>query len=233
MNAAMTLYLMRAGAGEFDPPKLRRMILLARPSSATRARAGNPRLGLLATPRGLLRDIPPQTIWAADNDCFQGLNEPRFRRMVAWCREQTVPPAFVTVPDVVGDAARTLELFAAWEPELRGLPLAFVTQDGLDPAAVPWDRIRAVFLGGSDAHKFGPVARAVAEEARARGVWVHAGRVQTLKKIRAMVGIADSIDGTCTARLPNFWVPKLLGWIGRAYADHEHTRLFRVLGEGG
>jgi hypothetical protein len=69
--------------------------------------------------------------WAADNDCFQGLHEQRFLKMLD--RIADLPGClFVSCPDVVGDHAQTLELWHEWSPHDRaaGQPAAFVLQDG-------------------------------------------------------------------------------------------------------
>ena len=98
------------------------------------------------------------TIWAADNDCFQGLHLGRWMKFLDKLSAAAVEghwPLWVAAPDVVGDAAATLRQFAQWEPELRarGLSVALVGQDGLTRDAVPWDRLDALFVGGSTAWK--------------------------------------------------------------------------------
>ena len=78
--------------------------------------------------------------WAADNDCFQGLDTDAFARMLDTI--QGLPGClFVTVPDVVADAQATAALFDVWAPALerRGLPVALVAQDGLEHME-PWLR---------------------------------------------------------------------------------------------
>lgn len=141
--------------------------------------------------------------WAADNDCFQGLDADAYRAMLARLRDLPGRCLFVTVPDVVGDAAATLALFEEWWVEVAdtGLPLALVAQNGIEDTEVPWDRIDALFIGGDDGFKLGPVAAAYAREARARGKWVHWGRVNSRKRIRyiAETGAADSFDGSSWA----------------------------------
>ena len=145
--------------------------------------------------------------WAADNDCFQGLDAPAFEAMLD--RIEGVPGClFVTVPDVVGDAQATAELFDTWAPELerRGLPVALVLQDGVENLAWldgVWDRLAAVFVGGTDEFKLGPAAAELAREAKSRGLWVHWGRVNSRKRIRhiAETGAADSFDGSPWATL--------------------------------
>lgn len=142
--------------------------------------------------------------WAADNDCFQGLDEPAFLRMLA--RIAGLPGCrFVAVPDVVGDAAATLRQFDRWHGRVTaesGQPLALVAQDGLTVAATPWEAIDAVFIGGTDAFKLGPDAVTIAQAAAERGKWVHWGRVNSGKRLAYCAGTeaADSCDGSSWAR---------------------------------
>jgi hypothetical protein len=106
--------------------------------------------------------------WAADNDCFQGLDAERYFTMLD--RLRGLPGCrFVCVPDVVrcmrcsrtvdgypgaeacacrlqlrlvvGDAVLTARRFEAWAPgvERRGLPVALVLQDGIEqPRIAAW-----------------------------------------------------------------------------------------------
>jgi hypothetical protein len=128
---------------------------------------------------------------------------------------------FVTVPDVVGDASATLELFVKWAPELerRGLPLALVAQDGLEFLrwAIEWDRIDCLFMGGTTEWKESPAARELADEARARGVWVHWGRVNTRRRFDLVVAEhGDSFDGSKFARFRKTYLDGGLEWAREA-----------------
>lgn len=140
--------------------------------------------------------------WAADNDCFQGLDERAFRRMLA--RIAGLPGClFVTAPDVVGDHNATAELFHEWEPRIHdaGLPVAFVLQDGCDVEDVPWLRADAVFIGGSTEYNLGPTAARIVAEANRRAKWAHMGRVNSVRRISYAASIGcDSFDGTKWAR---------------------------------
>lgn len=162
-------------------------------------------LGRLAGPRtrtGINHTAHAGIPWAADNDAYLAWNEPRFRRMLDTI---TGLPGclFVTSPDIVGDHPATLRRFWDWQPELAGrdLPIAFVAQDGVTPDTIPWEHCAAVFLGGTDTFKLGPDARAVAHAARARGHWLHMGRVNSYRRMRYAHALGcDSIDGTNFAR---------------------------------
>lgn len=213
----MSTQTQAAAANAAAAPRLASPILLvttAQPNFAEHPApngAGvHPMLGRLIQPRHFssieqtgAAGIP----WAADNDCFQGLDAHAYSLMLD--RIAGVPGClFVTVPDVVGDAQATAELFDAWAPELeaRGLPLALVLQDGVENLAWldgVWDRLAAVFVGGTDEFKLGPVAAELAREAKRRGLWVHWGRVNSRKRIRhiAETGAADSCDGSPWATL--------------------------------
>jgi len=157
--------------------------------------------------------------WAADNDCFQRLDVEGYWRMLgriaAADRSRLL---WVAVPDVVGDAQETVNRWAEWYPQLDhlGLPAAFVGQDGLGAIRdqVPWDRMSAFFIGGTTRWKLSHEAETLAREAKARGIWVHMGRVNSLRRIRHATEIgADSIDGTTFSRWPDRWIPKGLNWV--------------------
>jgi hypothetical protein len=122
---------------------------------------------------------------------------------------------FATAPDVVGDAAATLERSAPVLPKVRaaGYPAALVGQDGLERLPVPWDAFDCLFVGGTDAWKLSEGAYALVAEARARGKWAHMGRVNSLRRLRAaeLAGY-DSADGTFLKYGPAKNLPRVQGW---------------------
>jgi hypothetical protein len=198
--------------------------LLVSGATRTLRRLGpSPRLGFLLTPRAgngveAIKDLGMP--WAADNSAFSGFDEGRFVRMLD--RVAGVPGClWVAAPDVVADAARTLDLFDAWQPRIagRGLPVALVGQDGLEVLEVPWDRMDALFLGGSTEWKLGEHARRLAGEARAREKLVHCGRVNSRRRIRHAAAIGcDSVDGSCFSRWPDTKITPALRWLEEAEA---------------
>jgi hypothetical protein len=113
-------------------------------------------------------------------------------------------------PDVVGDAGATLARFKQYAPIIKqyGYPVAFVTQDGLQMADVPWSDFDVLFVGGTDKHKLKESYPFIAE-AKRRGLWVHVGRVNSAKRIEAF-WMADSVDGTTLAREPSPQVQTIL-----------------------
>jgi len=185
----------------------------------------HPNLGRLIQPRhtsSIEKTAHAGIPWAADNDCFQGLDEPAYVRMLD--RIAGLPGClFVTVPDVVGDSVTTLELFDKWAPIVRRrhLPLALVAQDGLEDHfdSIPWARFSCLFIGGSTEWKEGEAARWLADEARARGRRVHWGRVNTRRRFDLVVADhGDSWDGSKWARFRKTYLDQGLEWCSEVSA---------------
>lgn len=165
-----------------------------------------PSLGRLVQPRhySSIRATASSGIpWAADNDCFQGLDAPAYFRMLDAL--VGLPGClFVTVPDVVADPVGTIRGWVRWSEGVRrrGLPIGFVAQDGCDLGLLPqWWLFDALFIGGSTEWKLGHAAARLVAEAKARGKWVHMGRVNTIRRLRYAHAIGcDSVDGSKWAR---------------------------------
>ena len=61
--------------------------------------------------------------------------------------------------------------------------------------------------------KLGTAARDLVAEARARRVWVHMGRVNSLKRLRYAAAIGcDSADGTHVTNAPDKNLKEVRGW---------------------
>lgn len=159
---------------------------------------------------------PPGVTWCADNGAFSDkFDEAKWWRFLEANAHAASDCLFAVAPDVVGDAAATLERSLPWLPKIRalGYPVAFVAQDGFDPTAVPWDEFECLFIGGTDAFKLGPAGRAAVAEAKRRGKWVHMGRVNSEKRWKYADAIGcDSADGTHLRFGPDTNLPKLLAW---------------------
>lgn len=186
-----------------------------------------PGFGRLLSPRQFSRayDTSEAGIpWAADNDCFQRLDADAYRRMLAaiWglkgCR-------FVTAPDVVGDWRQTRARFEEWYDELNAClqPIAYVAQDGQPINDVPWQRIDALFIGGTTAYKLSGEAERLGRHAKtSAGLWLHMGRVNSRKRFDYARAIGcDSVDGTSYSRWRNRWLPTALTW----HRDHLQERI--------
>jgi hypothetical protein len=194
----------------------------------------HPHLGRLVQPRhysSIEATGADGVPWGADNDCFQGLTDAQYYAMLD--RLTGIPGCkFVTVPDQVGNARQTAHMFNIWAPGLtrRGLPVALVLQDGIDEPAVArwlmctWHRLDAVFIGGTDAFKLGPVAFELARRARRDGKWVHWGRVNGRERMRYCwsTGACDSMDGSSWAIFRKTLLDEGLAWC--AALAHEPRR---------
>jgi hypothetical protein len=136
-----------------------------------------------------------------DNGAFSGFQAQAFLSLLARENHARHLCRFVVVPDVVGDARRTLEVFEHWQFKLTGWPLALAAQDGIEHMTIPWKQIEAIFIGGTDAFKLGAHAKTVIRAAQAIGKWVHVGRVNTEARFEYFdeMGV-DSIDGTGLSR---------------------------------
>lgn len=187
-------------------------------------------IGFIDTPlQGNRR--PGGVIWCADNGCYGK----RFDEQVwwRWLQDNAFAAAtcvFATAPDVVGDAAATLERSLPWLPRIRslGYPAAFVAQDGIDTVGAPWDEFDVLFLGGTTGFKLGPVARAFTAEAKTRGKHVHMGRVNSQRRYRYAEAIGcDSVDGTFLVFGPDANWPRLQRWLSDLY---ERPALFGLGG---
>jgi hypothetical protein len=174
------------------------------------------RLGFIDTPaQGNKR--PGGVVWCADNGCF-GKGYPGDEKWLAWLAKNANASAdclFATAPDIVGDAAGTLERSAPFLPMIRalGYPAALVAQDGLEDLEVPWGEFDVLFIGGSTDWKLGAAARDLIAQAKARGKGVHMGRVNSERRYRYAheLGV-DSVDGTYLTFGPDINLPKLLAW---------------------
>jgi hypothetical protein len=137
-------------------------------------------------------------------------------------------PLFVTVPDAVADSRTTAHLWGVWADAVRrrGLPLAFVAQNGCDHARMspPWGEFDAVFIGGDTGWKLGPEARCIARICKEHGKHVHMGRVNTLRRLRYAESIGvDSVDGTKWARWRNTYLDQGLRYLDRIPAAAPHA----------
>lgn len=154
--------------------------------------------------------------WAMDNGAFKAFDRGLFVGMLEQFSE--VPGClFVTVPDVVGNASETLRLWPFWSRLIRGAgyPVAFVAQDGILPDAVPWREMDALFIGGTTEFKLSSMVRSLAGYAKARGMWLHVGRVNSHRRLRFVAQIGGlegrvSYDGTSTSRFPMVHIPRRL-----------------------
>jgi hypothetical protein len=177
-----------------------------------------PDVGLMMTERSG-HILPAERIWAADNGCFATPHLFDPLTYIGWlAKHQSANDRclFATMPDVVRDAKATLAKVQPWPRVIRalGYKAALVAQDGLESLTVPWDELDALFIGGSTEWKLGDHATALIREAKSRGKWVHAGRVNSLRRLRHVQWQGcDSADGTFCAFGPDVNIPRMTGWL--------------------
>lgn len=197
----------------------------ANPTTVAEAAMTRGLLGFIATPRQGNRR-PAGVQWCADNGCFSKKFDER--TWWAWLEANAADAgscSFAVAPDVVGDAVATLERSLPWLGRIRalGYRVAFVAQDGIEGTEVPWDQFDALFIGGSTEFKLGPIAREVILEAKARGKWVHVGRVNSRKRFVMFAELeVDSVDGTFLTFAPRQNIHRLLSWV------HEHRGELKI-----
>jgi hypothetical protein len=158
-------------------------------------------VGQLLTPLTRYKLRNPDAPWAIDNGAFAGFDEAAFLALLAREEHHRDRCLFVTAPDVVGSARRTLEVFEHWYPRLSRWKLALACQDGQEHLPIPWNRIGAVFIGGSTNWKCSHHAVQIIQAAQLLGKHVHVGRVNGAERWEHFERLGvDSVDGTGLAR---------------------------------
>lgn len=175
-------------------------------------------LGCITTPtQGNV--IPAEATWCADNGVF-GANYVGDAAWLSWLTSKVAGNdearcLFAVAPDVVGDAAATLERSSPFLPQIRalGIPAAFAAQDGVEHTEIPWPDFDVLFIGGTNDFKLGATARACIAEALERGKRVHMGRVNGGRRWRLAQYLGcHSVDGTTLAIGPDRNLPEVLRW---------------------
>jgi hypothetical protein len=180
-------------------------------------------VGLITTPDigSYCLDMGERVPWAADNGCFAQGEKFNLSRYLAWL--QAIPPKhrqrclFATAPDVVGDWTATWKRSQDVLPALRdlGYAAAVVLQDGAESdSAIDWQAFDAVFVGGSTGWKLSHHAERLCLQAKRERKWVHMGRVNSLRRIRAATEMGcDSADGTFLKIAPDANIPRMKVWL--------------------
>jgi hypothetical protein len=159
------------------------------------------KVGQLLTPLTRYRLREPERPWAIDNGAYSRFEIASYRSLLKREEARKDKCLFVTAPDVVGSARRTLEVFEHWEPQLAGWKVALVCQDGQEEFPIPWGMISAVFIGGSTEWKCSIHVAHIIKAAKALEKWVHVGRVNDPKRFQYFENLgADSCDGSGLAR---------------------------------
>lgn len=154
--------------------------------------------GQLITP--LTRYRNAGGVFAIDNGAFSKFDQAAFHALLGRDSEHHERCLWVAVPDVVGSARRTLEIWRHRRELAAGWPLALVAQDGIEDLDIPWGEMAAVFIGGRDPWKDSQAALDVVRCAKVLGKHVHVGRVNTPKRYKLFAAAgADTCDGSGVA----------------------------------
>lgn len=157
-------------------------------------------LGQLITPLTSYSDagLP----YGIDNGAFSRFDRKSFSRILERQDNAVDRCLFVAIPDVVGNARRTLEI---WEQRYKlcppKWPMALVAQDGIEDMVIPWGEMKAIFIGGSTLWKDSNCVADIVKTAKTLGVHVHIGRVNTAPRYKHFAALgADTCDGSGIAR---------------------------------
>ena len=164
--------------------------------------------------------------FAIDNGAYSGLNRNAFFRLLDRNKDKVDNCLFVAVPDIVGNARRTHELFGMITQEKSMLPWcekwAYVIQDGVEDIHLHWYEMKHVFIGGTDNFKDSSSAYDVVKTAKALDIHVHVGRVNTIKRYRKYASLgADTCDGSGVCRYDHMLID-----IANNVADENQPTLF-------
>lgn len=154
--------------------------------------------GQLLTP--LTRYKNAKKAYAIDNGAYSGFDHDAFMSLLDREELNKESCLFVTVPDIVGSARRTLEIWRYRHRIVNHWPLALVMQDGMEDMEIPWDDLAAVFIGGCDPWKDSKAAVDIVKTAKTLRKHSHVGRVNTLKRYKLFSEAgADTCDGSGVA----------------------------------
>ena len=157
------------------------------------------------------RLFSPGTRFSADNDrekgfgidnfAFSGCNRGSLESLLVRLEPRRHQCHFVSLPDIVGNARRTLEIFHMVKYRYPVWPRAFVCQDGIEDLEIPWGDIKAIFIGGTDRFKLSSAALDCIRAAKILSKWVHVGRINSFERWDKFESAgADSCDGSGFSR---------------------------------
>jgi hypothetical protein len=156
--------------------------------------------GQLLTPLTRYRNWSP-SYFAIDNGAFSGFDSAAFAALLKREKPNQSGCLFVCCPDVVGSAARTLDLFRHRERWIDPTwPLAFVAQNGIEDLECPFEEFDCLFIGGDNSFKSAKSTMDLVKTAKLLGKHVHIGRVNCEARFRNFAGIADTCDGSGVSR---------------------------------
>lgn len=172
--------------------------------------------------------------FAIDNGAFSGLDREGWFRLLSKHKPQMENCLFVAIPDIVGNARRTHELFGMITQEPATHPWStkwcLVLQDGIEDTYIDWNmhKGRALFVGGTDRFKDSSAAWDIVKTAKAIGdIHVHVGRVNTWSRFKTYLEVgADTCDGSGVSKYDHM----LRDIAGQLAGDQQQPKLFGETG---
>ena len=162
------------------------------------------------------------TSMCLDNAAYSNFCPDAYSRMLDKWADAPIPVEWVTIPDVVGNAALTNTLFDKWQDRIFAFPRAYVAQDGAEDLELPWDDFKCLFIGGTTGWKLSQSAESVVKEGKRRGKVIHMGRVNSQKRMRYAFQLGcESVDGTGYSKYNKKELRKAL-----EYVHFLHNELF-------
>lgn len=181
------------------------------------------RFGILTAPNhfGIVAGIVAGMPWAADLGCTDGpgyIKRIDVSKTVEWLAKMEPYRStclFLAGGDVVGNAAKTLELYAGFASNFPGWPVAYIAQDGSESLTIP-ETCAAVFIGGSTDWKLSASAITVIRKAQTIGKRIHIGRVNWGARYNHFNLLEGSEDFTCDGTRTRFDGTKktMAAWAG-------------------
>ena len=148
-----------------------------------------------------------------DNAAFSNWCEESYLKMLDKWADAIIPIEWVTLPDVVGDAHKTNQLFGEWYEKVS-LPRAYVAQDGAEDLELPFAYFKCLFIGGTTDWKLSRSAESVIQEGKRQNKVIHMGRVNSQKRMRYAYQLGcDSVDGTGYSKYNKIELLKFLEYV--------------------
>jgi len=156
-------------------------------------------VGQLLTPLTCRKNFRPTGIFGIDNGCFSKFEKKTYFHLLKRELPNKDYCKFVCLPDVVGSARRTLELFDYYKHDelINKYPKALVIQNGQEDLSIDWYAIDAIFIGGDTKFKMSESCKQIIQCAQRLDKYVHVGRVNEADRWQYFADLnCDSFDGT-------------------------------------
>lgn len=190
----------------------------------------NPKIGIMANPDN--GAVPGEILagrhWGTDNGAYSGRFDPEvYHQWLSLLSPRHATCRFAVAPDVVGNWSTTLDLFSVWARTIRsfGFPAAVVAHRGCTPEGLP--DADCLFVPASNLDD--PLLPLLLQEAKRRKLWLHLGRVNSLKRMKQarLLGF-HSADGTYLKHRGVDWgLHDISRWVWGSAAVLKNRPLFR------